>query len=120
MLGVPSRTSMTSSGLFLDSYRGKKLIRYVEFDDFFRLGDHSYLVEWEGWPLSAASWEPEANITDDLLRSYACPAVSENRKQEELTTFFVTLHRRLRGNGAQHHPFEVPVALDVFRCLFGD
>ncbi len=42
--------------------------RLLEFDV---IGDESfYLVEWEGYPSSANSWEPSSNITQDLIDEY--------------------------------------------------
>ena len=35
---------------------------------FNRIQDDEYLVKWKDWPAWTCSWEPEAHLSDELIR----------------------------------------------------
>ena len=81
--------------------------------------DWSYHVHWSGWPLSASSWEPEQNLTRDVVESYDHPTgITKARIDFGRETLLLTLQNYLRGQTAQNHQFEAFITFDVFRKLF--
>ncbi|KAG1679377.1 hypothetical protein GQR58_012951 [Nymphon striatum] len=81
--------------------------------------DFHYLVEWEGWPLDACSFEPAQNITIDLLDNYSRPNVAPKLRQEALDSLYLGFQKHLKSKGNEEQPFEVSIRLDVFRSIFG-
>ncbi|KAG1679376.1 hypothetical protein GQR58_012951 [Nymphon striatum] len=86
---------------------------HPQFEDF------HYLVEWEGWPLDACSFEPAQNITIDLLDNYSRPNVAPKLRQEALDSLYLGFQKHLKSKGNEEQPFEVSIRLDVFRSIFG-
>ena len=79
---------------------------------------YHYLIDWDGWPISAASWQPEENVTQDIIATYEVPEITDKRRVEETAVnLFVTIQKRLTITGCT--PFEVSMPLDVFRHCFG-
>ncbi|GKT51892.1 uncharacterized protein ColSpa_12073 [Colletotrichum spaethianum] len=54
-------------------------IRYQTRED----GTDRYLVEWTGYPIEEATWEPEENMTDELLQEWRDTKARQIRGQEE-------------------------------------
>ena len=70
-------------------------------------------------PLSASSWEPEQNLTSDMVESYDHPAgITKERIDIGRETLLLALQSYLWGQTAQNHPFEAYINFDVFRKLF--
>ena len=81
--------------------------------------DWSYLVHCTGWPLSASSWEPEHNLTREVIETYDHPTgITKERLDFGRETLLLSLQHYLRGQAAQNHPFEAHINFDVFRKLF--
>ena len=77
--------------------------------------DWSYHVHCAGWPLSASSWEPEQNLTRDVVESYDHPTgITNERIDFGRETFLLALQHYLQGQTAQNHPFEAYINFDVF------
>ena len=73
-------------------------------------------MDWDGWPISVTSWQPEENLTQDIIASYEVPEIMDKRRIEETAVnLFMTIQKRLTGCT----PFEVSMSLDVFRHCFG-
>ena len=89
--------------------------------DFFisRNGHTMYSVHCAEWPLSASSWEPEQNLTRDVVESYDHPTgITKERIDFECETLLLALQNYLRGQTAQNHPFEAYINFDVFCKLY--
>ncbi|KAF9878538.1 chromo domain-containing protein [Colletotrichum karsti] len=55
-------------------------IHYETFDD----GRNFYLVEWTGYPLEEATWEPEENVSGELLEEWRAKQQKIARGEEEI------------------------------------
>ena len=51
------------------------------------------LGRMESWPLSAASWEPENNVTDDCVESFCCPTIDAVRRLAEVDHLYQSLQK---------------------------
>ena len=81
--------------------------------------DWSYLVHWAGWPLSASSWEPEQNLTRDVVESYDYPTgITKERIDFGHETLLLGLQNYIRGQTAQNYPFDAFINFNGFRKLF--
>jgi hypothetical protein len=80
--------------------------------------NYKYLVDWQGYSLSNASWQPQENLTDDVVAGYEKPSIIDSdRLNSAVVNFHVGFQKRLRFNGSA--PFEISCPLDVFRNFFG-
>ena len=79
---------------------------------------YHYLIDWDGWPISPATWETWENVTQDIIATYEAPEIKNKRRVEETAVYlFVTIQKRLTSTGCT--PFEVSMPLDVFRHCCG-
>ena len=75
-----------------------EILRLLYFQDW------SYHVHWAGWPLSASSWEPEQNLTRDVVESYDHPlGITKERTDVGRETHLLALQNYLRGQTAQKY-----------------
>ena len=77
-----------------------------------------YLVEWESYPLSAASWEPRGNLTNDLLDSYDAPDVSSCHSPDADVQLYLAFQGILRGHGNITSSFKATGIYPMNRNLF--
>lgn len=76
-----------------------KLLKVDRIVDKRRVGHNGeYLIKWNGWPTHACSWEPEDQVTTDLLRTYEKPLMPDSYRLEVAgANFYRTIITNLKG-----------------------
>ncbi|TIC96929.1 hypothetical protein CH35J_006688 [Colletotrichum higginsianum] len=69
-------------------------------------GKDKYLVEWTGYPIEEATWEPEENVTDDLLQEWRDTEAKQARGEEEpfdIVAWQEAVDKRYDDKYQRHH-----------------
>ena len=95
-----------------------------------------YFVLWKNWPIEFATWEPERNIEDSLIRytiaisiqassyifysAYNNPSPPDHIVKHHVALFSIEINRSLKTGCLNHTEFRIPFRFDVFKFLFND
>ncbi|OLN95401.1 hypothetical protein CCHL11_04685 [Colletotrichum chlorophyti] len=77
-------------------------IRFQGHED----GKDKYLVEWTGYPIEEATWEPEENVTRELLQEWQDTQAKQARGEEEpfdIAAWQERVDRRQEDSYQRHH-----------------
>ena len=74
-------------------------------------------MQWKDFPYDASTWQPEANLTADVIGEYDSPAVTAAQLASGITVLRSALCGFLRHRGVVVHPVSVDLHLDVFRAM---
>ncbi|CAB4044741.1 Hypothetical predicted protein [Paramuricea clavata] len=79
-------------------------------------GEYEYLIKWDGWPLTACSWEPSSHLDEELLRGYEIPPTPHpERLETACRQFYQAITTSLRSKSVA--PTYIPMDLDLWRYI---